>query len=217
MRAVPVVTDHDQQRATRPQLLTWPLPRIWTERAADWANAERTPCDCVARANAWKARAAAATEQLTDVFEDCEDHLGPVGVRRVRSALSSVSLTSHQTVEELSSLLVLADLADRADVFFGGLEVLRPVPWTGDYSAYEPIRRCSAARRAERTDLDPAPYRDMISLPELGAPAPPSPIAEIRSRASGSMLNQLRTRAAKAETSVTHPSPSPASKSASSI
>ena len=131
---------------------------------------------------------AAVALRFVDLFDGCGDYLGPLGERRVASVLRSVSLRGHRRMEELSSLPVLADLAGRPDVFLGCVEALRPVPWTGNYSIYEPIRQlfCGAVRRTELDGGDPTPYRSMISLPETGAPGEPAPSSNIRSRTGGS-------------------------------
>jgi hypothetical protein len=67
------------------------------------------------------------------------------------------------------------------DVFLGCVEALRPVPWTGDYSIYEPVRQlfCGALRRAELDGTDPAPYRSMICRRTA------NPVSRSRPRTSG--------------------------------
>lgn len=149
---------------------------------------------------------AAVSGRFTELFEGCGEYLGPLGERRVTSVLKSVSLRGNRKIEELTSLPVLADLAGRPDVFLGCVEALRPVPFTGDFSIYEPIRQlfCGAMRRAELDGRDPAPYRSMISLPEAGAPGDPAPTSQIKSRAGGSAWKRLGGSSASTERSGTH-------------
>ncbi|MEJ7647758.1 MAG: hypothetical protein WKF57_01730 [Nakamurella sp.] len=136
---------------------------------------------------------AAVSDRFTELFDGCGAYLGASGERRVTSVLKSVSLRGSRKIEDLAALPVLADLAGRTDVFLGCVEALRPVPWTGDYSIYEPIRQlfCGAMRRAELSGMDPAPYRSMITLPETGSPGDPSSTSELKSRATGDVWKRL--------------------------
>lgn len=149
---------------------------------------------------------ATVTERFTELFDGGEEFLGPLGQRRVRSVLTSVSLRGYRKMEELTSLPVLADLAGRPDVFLGCVEALRLMPWTGDYSVYEPVRQlfCGAMRRAELEGTDPAPYRSMISLPELGHPGEPVRNQNIKSRAAGMVWKRMVASSATNEKTGTY-------------
>lgn len=148
----------------------------------------------------------AVAGRFAELFDGCGEYLGPLGERRVASVLKSISLRGHRRMDELTSLPVLADLAGRSDVFLGCVEALRAVPWTGDYSIYEPIRQlfCRAMRRAELDGTDPGHYRSMISLPENGAPGDPAPSSQIKSRAGGSAWKRLSASSSTIELSGTH-------------
>jgi hypothetical protein len=158
----------------------------------------------VAGGTDWNALTAQVAGRFRALFAD--DFLGPAGVRRVSSVLKTVSLNGPRKMEELTSLLVMADLAGHGDVLLVGAEALRPVPFTGNVSNYEPIRQifCGAVRRAELTGADAAPYREMMSLPERGEPGPPIKDGLIRQRAAGLLLKPPSKSAAVQATSGSH-------------
>lgn len=117
----------------------------------------------------WKSLSETIKVEFERLFADADTFLGKAGLRFVNTALKSVSVKAGASVNNLTALLVLADLAGRGDILLAGAEALRAVPFTGNVTVYEPIRQviCGAARRAQINGESGEPFISQITLPGL--------------------------------------------------
>ena len=136
----------------------------------------------------WAALSQKVADEFGNLFADAEAFLGAAGQRVAKAALKSVSMKSEIKVQDLTALLVLADLAGREKVLLDGAESLRAVPFTGNVNIYEPIRLtfCGAARRSELNGSSDSPFSALIKLPGLDESAEGEQL--LRERADGGVL-----------------------------
>jgi hypothetical protein len=143
---------------------------------------------------AWSRLSEAAAADLAPIFADGQAALGAEGQKLARKSLPKLSLSAARAVQDVANIIVLLDASGQYTAAVSAVDKLRPVPFTGNQTIFEPIRQMFALA-FRRLSLLGSPeaksWEPLLSFAENGGEPGPVVIREATTRRlAGQLLRQ---------------------------